>query len=78
MAVDSHSPTSLAIATANVILTSLGISTNPSNTTAPTGPLLGDRDSILSLATDLQNIIGDAMHMVTTIFPIKAGTKCKG
>ena len=41
-------------------------------------PVLGDRDSILSLATDLQSILGEAMHMATTMFPLKAGTPNKG
>ena len=78
MAVDSHSPTSLAIATVNAILTSLGDSQNPSNTADPTGPLLGDRDSILSFANDLQNILGDAIHTAKTMFPLKTNTPCNG
>jgi hypothetical protein len=39
--------------------------------------MLDDKDSILSLATYLQNILGDAMHMATTMFSLKAGTTCK-
>jgi hypothetical protein len=66
--IDSHSPTSLAIATANSILTNLQGPTNPSDTRDPTEPVLGGRYSILSLAADLQNILGDAMHMATTVF----------
>jgi hypothetical protein len=78
VAVDSYSPTSLAIATTNVILTSLGDSLNSSNITDPTGPMLGERNYILSLATYLQIILEDAMHMATTMFPLKAFTPCKG
>jgi hypothetical protein len=78
VAVVSHSPISLAIATANAILTSLRDSPNPSNTLDPTGSLLGDRDSIILLDTDLQNIIVDVMHVATTMFPLKASTPCKG
>jgi hypothetical protein len=40
--------------------------------------MLGDIDSILSLATDLQNILEDAMHMAKTMFPLKAGAPGKG
>jgi hypothetical protein len=40
--------------------------------------MFGDRDSILSLATDLQNILRDATHMATTMFPLKAATPGKG
>jgi hypothetical protein len=66
--IDSHSPTALAIATTNAILTNLQSPTNPSDTRDPTEPVLGGRDSILSLAADLQNILVDAMHMATIIF----------
>jgi len=38
----------------------------------------GDRDSTLTPATDLQNIMGDVMHMATTMFPLKAATPDKG
>jgi hypothetical protein len=77
MAKDSHSPTSQAIAAAKAILTNLGDSPNLAITTDPTGSMLGDRDSILSLATNLQNMLGDAMHMDTIMFPLKTGTPCK-
>jgi len=35
-------------------------------------------DSVLSLAADLQIILGDAMQMATTMFPMKADIPCKG
>ena len=35
-------------------------------------------DSILYLAIDLQQILGDAMDMATTMFPLKATTPGKG
>jgi hypothetical protein len=78
VAVDSHSPTSLTLATANVILTGLEDTPSPFTTADLTGPRLGDRDSILSLATYLQNIFGEAMHMAMNMFPLKAGTPGKG
>jgi hypothetical protein len=65
--IDSHSPTSLAIVTANAILTNLQDPTNPTDTPDPTEHVLCGRDLILSLATDLQTILGDAMHLATTI-----------
>jgi hypothetical protein len=39
---------------------------------------LGGRDSIFFLAAYLQNILGDVMHMATTMFELKAGTSNKG
>ncbi len=72
--IDSHSPTSLAITTANTILHNLQNPPDPPYTRDPTVPDLSDRDSILSLAADLQNILGDAMHMAMTMFPLKAAT----
>ena len=77
VAIDSHSPTSMAIATANATRTHLRDCTNPSKTKDPTGPMLDDRDIILSLATYLYTILGEAMHMATTMFPLKAGTPGK-
>ena len=78
VAVDSHSPTSLAIATANANLRSLGDGTNTTTPVNIAGHHLSGRDSILSFATDLQSILGDAMDMATTMFPLKATTPCKG
>jgi hypothetical protein len=75
LAVDSHSPTSLAFATANAILMSLGDGTNTLTPENTAGQHLGDRDS---LATDLKNILGDAMNIATTMFPLKATTPCNG
>ncbi len=68
----------MAIATANAILANLQGPTNPSDTTDPMECLLGGRDSILSLAADLQNILGVAMHLDTTMFQLKACTPHKG
>jgi hypothetical protein len=39
--------------------------------------MLGGTDSILFLATDLQNILGDAVHLGTTMFQLIAGTPNK-
>jgi hypothetical protein len=78
VAVDSHSPTSLAIVTANAILRCLKDGTHIATPANTTGQQLGDMDSILSLATDLQNIRGDAMDMATTMFPLETTTPCKG
>jgi hypothetical protein len=76
--VDSYHPTLLAIATANAILTRIADTQTSLTTAAHTGARLGGRDSILSLAADLQNILGNAMNMATTMFPLKAGTPTKG
>jgi hypothetical protein len=75
---DSNSPTLLAIATAGAILDNLAdpLATTGS-TEGDTGVHLGDRESILSLASDLQNILGDAMDLATTMFPLKASTPDK-
>ena len=77
MVADSHSPTYLAIATANAILLSLGDSTNTSTPANIADQHLGGKDFILSLGTDLQNILGDAMGMATAMFLLKATTHCK-
>ena len=77
VAVESHSPTSLVIATANAILRNLEDGTTvvtPENTA---GQQLGGMDSILSLATDLQQIQGNATDMATTMFTLKDTTPCK-
>ena len=77
MSIDSYHPTFLAIATANAILNELE-DTQPSPTAAvPTGSRIGDRDSILSLAADLQHILEEAMDLATTMFPLKADTPAK-
>jgi hypothetical protein len=76
--IDSHSPTSLVITTANAILHFLQNPSNPPYTRNPTEPELDGRDQILSLAADLQNILGDAMHMATAVFPLKVATPGKG
>jgi hypothetical protein len=76
--VESHSATSLAIATANAILNSLGGSPPKSKPANTPGHHLGGREAILSLAADLQNILGDAMDMAKTMFPLKATTSNKG
>ena len=75
--VDSLSPTKLAIAIANAILRNLedGVTAAPP---ANTSQQIGGRDSILSLAADLQRILDDAMSMATAMFPLKASTPCKG
>jgi hypothetical protein len=78
VAVDSRSPTSLEIATANALFKSLGDGTNTTTPATAAAQHLGGRDSVLSLATDLQIILMDAMDMATTIFPLKATTMCKG
>jgi hypothetical protein len=71
--VDSLSPTKLAIAIANAILRNLedGVTAAPP---ANTSQQIGGRDSILSLAADLQRILDDAMSMATAMFPLKANT----
>jgi hypothetical protein len=77
VSVDTYHPTFLAIATANAILTGIE-DTQPSHTAATlTGVRLGDRDSILSLAADLQHTLGEAMDLATKMFPLKAGTPAK-
>ncbi len=72
MAGDSHSPTSLGIATANAILGFLGGTTPTPITTEPPTLHMGGRDFILSLASDLQAILGDeAMLLATNMLPHK-------
>ncbi len=44
----------------------------------PTDRVWGSRDSILSLVTYIQNILGEAMLLATTMFQLKAGTPNKG
>ena len=78
MIVDSHSPISLAIATANAILTSLEDTTPPPSPFEPINLYLRRRESILSLAIDLQNILGDAMDMASSMFPQKSNTPGNG
>ncbi len=57
VAVAFHTPSSLAPATVKAILTSLESAPHPPPPEDPTGPRLGDRDSILYLAADLQTIL---------------------
>jgi hypothetical protein len=78
VAVDSHFPTSQAITTTSAILNSLGDSTTTQNPANIARHHLGVRESILSLVADLQNILGDAMDMATTMFPLKAPIPRKG
>jgi hypothetical protein len=68
VAVDSHSPTYLAIATANAILNSLEDSTPKSKPATTPGQHLGGRWSIFSLAADLKNTLGNAVDMPKTMF----------
>ncbi len=77
MSVGSYHPTFLAIATANAILNGLEDPQPSLTATIHTGSRIGDRDSILSLAADLQHILEDAMDLATTMFPLKADTPTK-
>ena len=77
VAVDSHSPIHLTIATAHAILSSLADGV-PTVTHATTSQQLGGRESILSLASYLHQILDDAMSLATTLFPLKANTPRKG
>ncbi len=72
VAVDSHSPTSMAIATAIAILNSLEDRKHESKHATTPGQHLGGRESVLSLAADLQNILGNARDMAKIMFPLKA------
>ena len=74
----SHPSISLAIATANAILDNLR--DNPHNTTPVPSPhhQLGSTESILSLADDLQNILGEAMDLAKSMLPLKATAPNKG
>ena len=78
VAINSHSPTTLAIATANAILRNLEDGTNIATPETATGQQIVGGDSILSLAADLQQVLGDAIDMVPTMFSLKATTACKG
>jgi hypothetical protein len=75
---DYHSPISLAIATTNAILTSLEDTTPPPNPLEPTHHYPRGREYILSIANDLQNILGDAMDLATSTFSQKSITPDKG
>ena len=66
--VDSHSPISLAIATATAILRSLDAVTTP-NHPVKKNHYLRDRESVLSLTADIQAIVGDAMTLASNMFP---------
>jgi hypothetical protein len=68
VAVDSHSPTTLAIATANAILRNPEDGMNIA-TPETMGRQIGSREFILYLAADLHRILGDAMVMATTTVP---------
>ena len=78
MSVDSYHPTFLAIATANAILNGLEDTQTSPTAAIHTGSWIGDRDSILSLAEDLQHILEDAMNLATKMFPLKADAPAKG
>jgi hypothetical protein len=71
--VDSHSPISLAIATASAILHNLDAATTH---TQPThgNHYLGGRESVLSLAAETKTILGDATNLATSMFPQKHTT----
>ena len=74
---DSPSPIRQTIVTANVILRILEDGVTVA-TPAIAGQHIGGKDSIISLATDLQQILDDAMSMATAMFPLKDSTPCKG
>jgi hypothetical protein len=76
--VDSQSHISLAIATVNAILASLENIAPPPNLVEPTHHSLGGKESILSLANDLQNMLGDAMALATSMFPKKSTLRARG
>ena len=69
VAVVSHAAITLAITTARVMLAHLE---SPDSTTPPSdhlGQILGGKESILFLAMDLQNILGEALDTAVTKFP---------
>ncbi len=78
MSVDSYHPTFLAIATANAILNGLEVTHISPTAAIHTESWIGDRDSIICLAADLQHTLGEAMDLATNMFPLKAGTPTKG
>ena len=68
--VDSHSPISLAITTVTDILNNLEAITTQ-NHHEHGAHQLGGRESVLSLAADIQTILGDTMTLAMTMFPHK-------